>query len=74
MKRKISSQRTEFAIKSSYIDEDKPRNVFTRLLEANVGDGNLSLDDQELLGNSFGFLFAGHGMTVIVVFVIRRDT
>jgi hypothetical protein len=61
MKNKIASRRSDVVAKSFHTEGDKPRDLFTRLLEANVGDGSLSLNDQELLGNSFGFLFAGHG-------------
>ena len=38
-----------------------PRDLFSRLVQANSEDGNLSLNDHEVLGNCFALLFTGHG-------------
>jgi cytochrome P450 len=63
-KHKLSSRKSEMASKDNPAD-DKPRDLLTRLLEANREEGNLSLDDQELVGNCFIFLFAGHGKNLL---------
>lgn len=42
--------------------EDKIQDVFGRLVLAQVQEGSkLSLNDQEIVGNSFIMMFAGHG-------------
>ena len=63
MKAKISSRRAEIIDKASNANEPS-QDLFTRLLEASIKEGNLSLNDGELLGNSFEFLFAGHGKSI----------
>jgi len=37
--------------------------VFGRLVNARIGDGKLSLSDEEIIGNCFIFVFAGHEST-----------
>ncbi|TFK45547.1 cytochrome P450 [Heliocybe sulcata] len=41
--------------------------VFTRLVAASEAEGKNGLDDQELIGNVFTFLFAGHETTAHVL-------
>ncbi|GJJ06948.1 hypothetical protein Clacol_001144 [Clathrus columnatus] len=37
--------------------------LFTRLVEAYDGEGKLGLEEQEVIGNTFTFMFAGHETT-----------
>ena len=59
MKEHIASQKSE--ARKTLALGDPPNNLFSRLVQASVTEGPYGLEDQELLGNFFIFLFAGHG-------------
>jgi cytochrome P450 len=43
-------------------DEKLPQDVFSRLVAASENEGKGALNDEELVGNTFLMLLAGHGM------------
>ncbi|KAF9522906.1 cytochrome P450 [Crepidotus variabilis] len=45
----------------------KRGDVFTRLVAANIDDGKYSVNEDEVLGNTFMLLFAGHETTALVL-------
>ncbi|KAJ7031686.1 cytochrome P450 [Mycena alexandri] len=62
MKELISTRREELALE----EEDsahKQKDVFRLLLRASQGQGKLQMSDDELVGNTFLMLFAGHETT-----------
>ncbi|KAF8575020.1 cytochrome P450 [Ramaria rubella] len=65
MKERIATRREEIqkhiALSDSSIEMSK--DVFSRLIMASEKEGAHHLSDEEVLGNSFGFLFAGHETT-----------
>lgn len=40
------------------------RDLFSRFVASSVGEGKMGLTDQEIVGNTFVALFAGHGIYV----------
>ncbi|KAF8575942.1 cytochrome P450 [Ramaria rubella] len=56
-----NSERKEIPLCDSGVEMTK--DVFSRLILANEKEGATHLTDDEVLGNSFGFLFAGHETT-----------
>lgn len=62
MKEKIAARKSEIA-GGDFAMKIKQKDLFTRILQANTGDGTTTLDDDEVLGNTFAFMFAGHETT-----------
>ena len=61
MHSQIAERKAEIASGSSGITECR-NDAFTMLIKANEGEGGkFQLDDQELVGNVYIMLFAGHG-------------
>jgi len=61
MRTQVAERKTEIASGTSSITE-KRGDVFTLLVRANEEEGTkFQLDDQELIGNVFVMLIAGHG-------------
>ncbi|KAF8524986.1 cytochrome P450 [Gautieria morchelliformis] len=66
MKEHIASRKTEIKkmlALGNGVDEKVGSDIFGRLVQASETEGRLGLADQELLGNCFIFLFAGHETT-----------
>lgn len=78
LQEKISSRRS--IVPGNESGKREARDLFTRLLQANTTDAGLPLDDHELMGNTFAFLFAGHGiyfpcsMSVVTYFLSSETT
>jgi hypothetical protein len=66
MKEHIASRKSEAKKMLALGDGADGDNLFGRLVHANETEGRLTLDDQELLGNYFIFLFAGHGSSLCI--------
>lgn len=62
MHSQVTERKAEIASGSSSITEER-NDAFTLLIRANEDEGGkFQLDDQELIGNVFIMLFAGHGV------------
>ncbi|KAF8903942.1 cytochrome P450 [Gymnopilus junonius] len=61
MKTQVSERKAE--IRSQAESVDNRHDAFTMLVKANEEEGKFKLDDQELIGNVFIMLFAGHETT-----------
>ncbi|KAJ7468959.1 cytochrome P450, partial [Mycena galericulata] len=48
-------------------DEKQRGDILSRLVAAMNGDGKLALDEQEVIGNVFTLMFAGHDTTAAVI-------
>jgi cytochrome P450 len=77
LKARVTSRKAEITNGDPSAMESRrtSRDLFTRLLQANntEGNGDLSLDAQEVLGNCFAFLFAGHGQSGALLLIILLE-
>ncbi|KZT20306.1 cytochrome P450 [Neolentinus lepideus HHB14362 ss-1] len=62
----VTDKKAELASKGRGVNNSKD-DLFTRLVAANEAEGKNGLEDQELIGNVFTFMFAGHETTAHVL-------
>jgi len=63
----ISDRKEEIGADTLDSMQARKNDLFTSLVRANEGEGKLGLSDQEMIGNLFSFMFAGHETTAHVL-------
>ncbi|KAJ7472303.1 cytochrome P450 [Mycena galericulata] len=63
----VETKQDEQRGNTSSTDEKQRSDILSRLVAAMNGDGKLALDEQEVIGNVFTLMFAGHDTTAAVI-------